>query len=673
LAESLIPIALIGVGGIGKTSIALTVLHSDRIEQRFGVNRRFIRCDQFPASTTHFLRRLSKVIGAGIEDPEDLAPLRPFLSSREMFIILDNAESILDPQGVDAREIYAVVEELSHLNNICLCITSRISTIPPNCEPIDIPTLSTEAARNTFYRIYKRDEQSDLVNNILKRLDSHPLSITLLATVGYHNKWDAGRLAREWERRRTGVLETEHSKGLAATIDLSLASPMFQTLGPDARRLLEVIAFFPRGVNEDSLDWLFPTIPDRENIFDKFCILSLTYRSSGFVTMLAPLRDHLYPKDPMSVPLLCSTKECYFTRLSVEFDPDKPSFGESRWIVPEDANIEQMLDVFTTLDVNSTSVWDACIGFMDHLYWHKPRLVILGPKIKELPDDHPSKPLCLLRLSRLYGSVGNLTEAKRLLTHTSRLCRERGDDSWVALTLRRLSDINRQLGLCGEGIQQAKEALEIYERQGDENEQATCLHQIASLLYDDDQFEAAEETVLRAINLLKGDQFLTCQCHRILGNIYRSKDETEKAMDHYETALGIASSFNWQYSLFWTHYGLAQLFLNQGRFDDAHAHAGHAESHAVDEPYTLGRAMALRARIWYLQGRFVEAKSEVLRAIDSFERLGAARDAEISGRLLQWVEEAMQDGELPETVAASPSQAQGNWVVASAVASRSPF
>ena len=89
---------------------------------------------------------------------------------------------------MDAQEIYGVEEELSQLGNIRLCIISRISTIPSDCETLDMPTLSIEAAREAFYRIYKDNEQPNLVDNILNQPDFHPLSITLLAAVRHQNK-----------------------------------------------------------------------------------------------------------------------------------------------------------------------------------------------------------------------------------------------------------------------------------------------------------------------------------------------------------------------------------------------------------------------------------------------------------------------------------------------------
>jgi len=660
LAEDLTPTALIGVGGIGKTSIALTVLHHDRIRQRFGDNRRFIRCDQFTTSCAHLLSRISKVTGAGIENPEDLASLRPFLSSKELFLVLDNAESILDPQGTDAREIYAVVEELSQLENVCLCITSRISTVPPDCETLDIPTLSIEAARDVFYRIYKNgSERSDLVDNILDQLDFHALSITLLATVAHHSKWDTNRLTSEWEQRRTGVLKTGHSKSLAAAIELSLASPMFQELGSDALGLLGVVAFFPQGVSENNLDWLFPTIRNRTDVFDKFCILSLTHRSDGFITMLAPLRDYLSPKDPKSSPLLCTTKELYFTRMSVDINPNKPNFREAQWIISEDVNVEHLLDIFTTIDPDSGDVWVACTGFMEHLHWHKKRLTTLQPKMEGLPDDHNSKPVCLFQLSLLFNSVGKHVESKRLLTYALKLYRKRGDDYGAAQTLRRLSDANRAVGLPKEGIEHAKEALEIYEQLGDTLKQAECLDSLAMLFRGDKRLDAAEEAAFRAIALLpeKGQEYRVCESHRTLGKIYQSKGEIDKAIHHFEVALGIASSFNWHSRLFWIHYRLAGFSSDQGRFDDTQAHIERAKLHAVSSARYLSLAMERQAKAWYKQGRLEEARAEALRVADYDEKHAVTKEAENCRMLLQKIEKKLAASgqstlncELPQTM-----------------------
>jgi hypothetical protein len=50
--------------------------------------------------------------------------------------------------------------------------------------------------------------------------------------------------------------------------------------------------------------------------------------------------------------------------------------------------------------------------------------------------------------------------------------------------------------------------------------------------------------------------------------------------------------------------------------------------------------MELQALIWYQQGRLEEAKSEALRAVDVYGKLGAAKDVEDCRELLQEIEKA---------------------------------
>ena len=78
---------------------------------------------------------------------------------------------------------------------------------------------------------------------------------------------------------------------------------MFRELGPDTRTLLEAIASFSQDANENN------SVSGMIDIPNKFCVLSMTYRSKSFVKMPGQLRGHLYFKDPKSSTLLCMTKE----------------------------------------------------------------------------------------------------------------------------------------------------------------------------------------------------------------------------------------------------------------------------------------------------------------------------------------------------------------------------
>ena len=228
--------------------------------------------------------------------------------------------------------------------------------------------------------------------------------------------------------------------------------------------------------------------------------------------MLAPLRDYLSPPDPRSSPLLRTTRDHYFSRLLNDVNPGMPGFEEARWIVSEDANVEHLPDVSATIDPERDEIWDACCHFMEHLCWHRPRQIMPRLKIEALPDDHRFKAKCLIQLSRLFDRLGNHSERKRLLTHALELERQQGDDFWVAFTLRQLSDVNRLLYLYEEGIRQAKEALEIFDRINDIEGQLESLSKLAMLLYGDQQLDAAENAASRAMGLSteEGQEFFVC-------------------------------------------------------------------------------------------------------------------------------------------------------------------
>ena len=268
--------------------------------------------------------------------------------------------------------------------------------------------------------------------------------------------------------------------------------------------------------------------------------------------------------------------------------------------------------------------------------------------IEALSDNHPSKPRCLFDLSQLFESVGNHVECKRLLSHSLKLWREEGDDLSVAQTLNTLSITNLGMGLERKGIRQAREASEIFGRLGQVVAQAGSLISLAFSLHGAEQLDAAEEAASRVIDLLpeKGEELKVCEAHRILGNISRSKGKMKKAIYHFEVALGVAFSLNMTAELYWNHYSLANLFSTKGKFDEAQPHIERAKLYAANDGYLLARISWVQAWCWGERCMFEEARSEALRALSVFEKLGAANDAEKIKRYLERIDRDARENTL---------------------------
>jgi tetratricopeptide (TPR) repeat protein len=187
--------------------------------------------------------------------------------------------------------------------------------------------------------------------------------------------------------------------------------------------------------------------------------------------------------------------------------------------------------------------------------------------------------------------------------------------------------------------------LEIFKQMGHTEWEMQTSSDLAMLLLEANQLDAAEDVASHGINLApeKGQEIFVCRLHRVLGKIFLSKGEKSKATQHFETAIEIGSSFNWHEVLLWTHFDLADMFVKERELDDANFHTEQAKPHAVNDAYKLGHLASMQAVIWYGQRRFEEAKSEFLHALEIYEKLGAARDVGVCRESLKTVDQKMRN------------------------------
>ncbi|KAJ6592264.1 P-loop containing nucleoside triphosphate hydrolase protein, partial [Mycena vulgaris] len=245
-------IAILGAGGMGKTSLARAVLHHPTITAKYAQHQCFIVCD-----STSTKNELVTLIGAhlGLKPNNNLAKvvLHHFNTNPPSLLILDNLETLWEP-AESRRDMEEFLSLLTDVNHLALIITMRGTDRPApvhRTRPFlpDLKPLTQDAARQTFIDIADEGHDGDDIDKVLFLTGNLPLAIDLMANLVESESCNSV-LAR-WEEEKTSVLSNGYNKrsNLDVSISVSLSSPRITSV-PHCRDLLSLLSILPDGLSD---------------------------------------------------------------------------------------------------------------------------------------------------------------------------------------------------------------------------------------------------------------------------------------------------------------------------------------------------------------------------------------------------------------------------------------
>ncbi|KAJ7209772.1 hypothetical protein GGX14DRAFT_108655 [Mycena pura] len=388
-------VCITGVGGMGKTTIALAVTQSDTIKHVFRKEYVFwVPCIE-AKSADLLRRRLFTQLRITDLSYDSLDPIITELDAPEedgskarRLILLDNFETPwLD--GADREKVGNILAQLLKLPHLALLVTmtSGFGLEYPHWQHRPLEALDLATARIVFREKYRNAAHgSELradgeLDRLLKSVGQIPLAITLMAARGGHLRTSPEELLGEWEKAGTGMISRGGERSMDDVIGASIHRGVMD-LDPDALPLLAVLSMLPAGTTGHNLKWWAPTLTGLTSAVDTLCIAALVAKDdqhfeTSRISVLPTIQAYMSRQNRIPAQVQEQVHvACYEFVLHHRSGPDDLKFKHDiQALASEESNIQGLLMQIHAQDIHPNAL-DALVVFSVYQSWNKPSIVV---------------------------------------------------------------------------------------------------------------------------------------------------------------------------------------------------------------------------------------------------------------------------------------------------------
>ncbi|THU76800.1 TPR-like protein [Dendrothele bispora CBS 962.96] len=304
-------LAIVGAGGMGKTSLALHIIKSNLVQEKFQERCYFIPCEIFEdaESLVQGLIHVMKLTMQENKSKHEVLFDHLGAAQGDLLIVFDNFETPWN-HGDSRTAVQNVLEKIAQYEKVFLIVTMRGPDGPGDIpweklgDQSGIPTLLPIPAKEAFKAFagdnpQSSDNSESQIDSLLYQLEYVPLAIRLSAQ--HVKRVPLKALIKMWEKDKISILTEPTKPGRLTSVSFSieLSIQIFRIEGRTLE-LLSAISFLPDGIPfwVEKLGQMFP---EEELSFNVSTLLdsSLIYGQHEGLKMLSPVREHVHSRYPI--------------------------------------------------------------------------------------------------------------------------------------------------------------------------------------------------------------------------------------------------------------------------------------------------------------------------------------------------------------------------------------